>query len=95
MSEVRSPARENMFSFFNFDIVNLLLNFNRGGNKRPNLVIFGVWYTLIVGGLVLVRVLVTRSRKSCLGPLKSHLCVPGFIQECETQGESKISSFCF
>ena len=63
---------------FNFDIVNLLLNINRGRNKRPNFVILVVWYTLIVGGLVLLRVLVAWSRKSCLGPLKSHLLCPWF-----------------
>ena len=57
-----------MFSLFNSNIVNLLLNINRGRNKRPNFGIFVVWYTLIVGGLVLVGVLVEWSRKSCLGP---------------------------
>ena len=39
-----------------------------GRNRRPNFVIFVVWYTLIVGGWVLVGVLVACSRKSCLGP---------------------------
>ena len=68
VNEVRSPARENIFLLFNSDIVNLLLNTNEGRNRRPNFVIFVVWYTLIVGGWVLVRVLVSWSRKSCLGP---------------------------
>ena len=55
-----------MFSLYNSDIVNLHLNINRGRSKRPNFVIFVVWYTLIVGGLVSVGVLVAWSRKSCL-----------------------------
>ena len=59
---------ENMFSLFNSDIVNLLLNINRGKSKKPNFIILVVWYTLIVGGLVLVGVLVAWSRKSPLGP---------------------------
>ena len=56
-----------MLSLFNSVIVNLLLNINRGRNKRSNFVIFVVWCTLIVSGLVLVGVLVVWSRKSCLG----------------------------
>ena len=68
INAIRSPVRENMFSLFNSDIVNLLLNINRGRKKRPNFVIFVVWYTLFVGRLVLVGVLVAWSRKSCLGP---------------------------
>ena len=47
-----------MLSLFNSVIVNLLLNINRGRNKRSNFVIFVVWCTLIVSGLVLVGVLV-------------------------------------
>ena len=66
-----SPARESMFLLFNSDIVNLLLNTNRGGggggDRRSNFVIFVVWYTLIVGRWVLVGMLVAWSRKSCLG----------------------------
>ena len=57
-----------MFTLFNSDIVKLLLTVNRGRRKRLNFVIFVVWYTLIVGGLVLVGVLVVRSRKPCLEP---------------------------
>ena len=37
---------------FNFDIVNLLLKHNGGRGRRPNVVIFVVWKTLIVGGWV-------------------------------------------
>ena len=47
---------------------NLLSNVNKGRNKRANFVNFSVWYTLIVGGLVSVGVLVAWSIKSCLGP---------------------------
>ena len=47
-----------MLSLFNSVIVNLLLNINRGRSKRSNFVIFVVWCTLIVSGLVLVGVLV-------------------------------------
>ena len=57
-----------MFTLFSSDIMNLLLNINRGRNKRPNFNSFVVWYTFIVGGLVLGRVLVVSSRKSCLEP---------------------------
>ena len=60
-----------------------------GRNRRPNFVIFVVWYTLIVGGLVMVGVLVAWSKKYCLGPAEIH----GFIQECGTQGKSKIYLF--
>ena len=56
-----------MFSLFNSDIANLLLNIDRRRNKKPNF-IFVVWYTLIFYGFVLVGVLVAWSRKSCLGP---------------------------
>ena len=66
VNEMWSPARESMFLLFNSDIVNLLLNTNRG-DRRSNFVIFVVWYTLIVGRWVLVGVLVAWSRKSCLG----------------------------
>ena len=48
--------------------MNLLLIINKGRNKRANFVIFLVWYTLIVGGMVSVGVLVAWSIKSCLGP---------------------------
>ena len=48
--------------------MNLLLNINMGRKKRPNFVILVVWYTLIVGELVLLAVLVAWSRTSCLGP---------------------------
>ena len=65
---VRFPARKNMLSLFDSNIVNLFLNINRGRNKRANFVIFVVWYTLIVGGSVSVEVLVAWSIKSCLGP---------------------------
>ena len=56
-----------MFSLFNSDIANLLLNIDRSRNKKPNF-IFVVWYTLIFDRFVLVGVLVAWSRKSCLGP---------------------------
>ena len=72
-----------MLSLFNSVIVNLLLNINRGRNKRSNFVIFVVWCTLIVSGLVLVEVLVAWSRKSCLG-----------LAEIVTQGDSNISPYC-
>ena len=68
IDEVRFTARKNMLLLFNSDIVNLLLNINKGRNKITNFVIFVVWYTLIVGGLVSVGVLVGWSIKSCLGP---------------------------
>ena len=48
--------------------MNLLSNTNGGRNRRHSFVIFVVRYTLIVGGWVLVGVLVSWSRKSCLGP---------------------------
>ena len=62
-----------------------------GRNRRPNFAIFVVWYTLIVGGWVMVAVLVAWSKRYYLGPAEIH----GFIQECGTQGKSKILSFCF
>ena len=68
VNEVRSQIRENVFLLLNSDIMNLLLNTNGGRNRKPNFVIFVDWYTLIVGGWVLVGVLVAWSRKSCLGP---------------------------
>ena len=68
INEVRPPIRKNLLSLFNSDIANLLLNINKGRNKRPNFVIFVVWYTLIVGGLVSVGVLVAWSIKYCSGP---------------------------
>ena len=34
INAIRSPVRENMFSLFNSDIVNLLLNINRGRKKK-------------------------------------------------------------
>ena len=55
----------------------------RGRNRRPNLVIFVVWNTLIVGAWALVGlgVLEAWSGKSCLGPAENHIfCVPGFIK---------------
>ena len=75
INEVRSPARENIFWLFNSDILNLLLNINRGRKKIPNFVTFVVWHTLIVGGLVLVGVLVAWSKKYCLGPAE----IPSFV----------------
>ena len=66
--EVRSLPRENIFLLFNSDIVNLLLNTNEGRNRSPNFLIFVAWYTLIVGGWLLVGMLVALIRKSCLGP---------------------------
>ena len=55
INEVRPPIRKNLRkSFFNSDIAKLLLNINKGRNKRPNFVIFAVCYSLIVGGLVSV-----------------------------------------
>ena len=70
-----------MFSLFNSDIVNLLLNINRERNKIPNFFIFVVWYTLTVGGLVLVGVLVAWGRKSCLGPAEIASFVPANISK--------------
>ena len=52
----------------------------RGRNRRPNFVIFVVLDALIVSRWVVVVFV---------------FCVPGLIQEWGTQGESKISSFCF
>ena len=46
------PGMEKYDFAFQSDIANLLLNTNGGRNRRPNFVIFVVWYTLIVGGWV-------------------------------------------
>ena len=53
-----------MYLVFSSNIVNLLLQANGGRIRRLNFVIFVVWGTLIAGEWVLM----TGSRKSCLGP---------------------------
>ena len=64
----RFLQEENMDLLLNPNLVKLLWKTNGGrGERRPNLVIFVVWSTLIVGGWVKVA----RGRRSCLGPAEN------------------------
>ena len=86
-----NPRQGKIFSRFSILIsISILLNLNRGRKKRPNFVIFVVWYTLFVGGLVLVGVLV-----ACLGPAEIVSFVSLVLFKNAGRGESKISSLYF
>ena len=91
---------ENMYLLFNSGILKLLLRTNCGGggrsgrerNRGPNFLnfcsldCFNCWW---VGKGGVKQKILFRTGWNCI------FCVPGFIQGWGTQGDSKISSFCF
>ena len=66
--------------------MNLVIKTYRGGRKRLYFLIFCFTCRRVVGGR-------RRAESLVYGILKSHLFVPGCIQERGTQGESRIFLF--
>ena len=88
----RLPRWARLYLLFNSDFVDFLLETKVGRHRRPNFVIF------VVSGAYIIDwwVVVVSSRNFYLEHLLNRIyCVAGFIQRWGTQGESKISPYCF